>query len=379
MNDENYPIHFQFTLSKDYPLKVPPMYKIGIPWLKQLKKSLKKKKETPQDLLKRAQSELEAIWLKKKPDCVIYDWMQWLEEAWFPELFEKCKKKTDEKATNETADQKDKIEEEGDDKAVVGDTKLHTKLCFSNARHIRLANGIEVTCGLPLTDRKSTFQAFFSRVQTVDQVDDVVNQLKQDNKIARATHNIMAYRIAPNSSVDKTAHAIEGRDDDGEHSGGDKMLAVLRAMNALNVVVVVSRWYGGIHLGPDRFRHIGNLTRQIVEENTNSTGEKSAHASNKLSKPPTKNIEVGKSIVRSLLSDDDPSNADDWLTKFEVEVCNTSKNSELTLQKMTLKQVQKVFKKVSWVESISFAGTPVWHVRSLCTSYQLLKDLCKAK
>ena len=38
-------------------------------------------------------------------------------------------------------------------------------------------------------------------------------------------------------------------------------------MNVENVIVVVSRWYGGIHLGPDRFKHINNCTRQILEEN----------------------------------------------------------------------------------------------------------------
>ena len=38
-------------------------------------------------------------------------------------------------------------------------------------------------------------------------------------------------------------------------------------MDAENVLVVVSRWYGGIQLGPDRFKHINNCARQILEEN----------------------------------------------------------------------------------------------------------------
>lgn len=33
-----------------------------------------------------------------------------------------------------------------------------------------------------------------------------------------------------------------------------------------NVVVVVSRWYGGILLGPDRFKHINNCARNILVE-----------------------------------------------------------------------------------------------------------------
>ncbi|KAK1172854.1 protein IMPACT isoform X4 [Acipenser oxyrinchus oxyrinchus] len=39
-------------------------------------------------------------------------------------------------------------------------------------------------------------------------------------------------------------------------------------LDVRNVMVVVSRWYGGILLGPDRFKHINNCARNIlVEEN----------------------------------------------------------------------------------------------------------------
>jgi len=36
-------------------------------------------------------------------------------------------------------------------------------------------------------------------------------------------------------------------------------------MDARNVIVVVTRWYGGVHLGPDRFKHINNCTRDLLE------------------------------------------------------------------------------------------------------------------
>ncbi|CAM9482304.1 unnamed protein product [Laminaria digitata] len=39
------------------------------------------------------------------------------------------------------------------------------------------------------------------------------------------------------------------------------MLAITRAQN---VLVVVSRWFGGIHLGPDRFKHINNAARELL-------------------------------------------------------------------------------------------------------------------
>lgn len=35
-------------------------------------------------------------------------------------------------------------------------------------------------------------------------------------------------------------------------------------MDVWNVIVVVSRWYGGIQLGPDRFKHINSAAREAV-------------------------------------------------------------------------------------------------------------------
>ncbi|XP_078024629.1 protein IMPACT isoform X3 [Epinephelus lanceolatus] len=46
-------------------------------------------------------------------------------------------------------------------------------------------------------------------------------------------------------------------------------------LDVRNVMVVVSRWYGGILLGPDRFKHINNCARNILVEEgyTASTDE----------------------------------------------------------------------------------------------------------
>ena len=43
------------------------------------------------------------------------------------------------------------------------------------------------------------------------------------------------------------------------------MIYYLKILEATNVLVVVSRWYGGILLGPDRFKHINNAARQILD------------------------------------------------------------------------------------------------------------------
>jgi putative IMPACT (imprinted ancient) family translation regulator len=38
-------------------------------------------------------------------------------------------------------------------------------------------------------------------------------------------------------------------------------------MDVRDVTVVVSRWFGGILLGPDRFKHINNAARLALEAN----------------------------------------------------------------------------------------------------------------
>ena len=53
------------------------------------------------------------------------------------------------------------------------------------------------------------------------------------------------------------------------------MLHLLEIVGAEDALVVVSRWYGGTLLGPDRFKHINNAARAVMEaagaiESTNS-------------------------------------------------------------------------------------------------------------
>lgn len=51
-------------------------------------------------------------------------------------------------------------------------------------------------------------------------------------------------------------------------------LCCCQIMDAMNVVVVVTRWFGGVHLGPDRFRHINNAARQVLHQASFVTNKK---------------------------------------------------------------------------------------------------------
>ncbi|KAI8374922.1 ribosomal protein S5 domain 2-type protein [Choanephora cucurbitarum] len=126
----------------------------------------------------------------------------------------------------------------------------------------------------PTMDRKSTFVAHVAEVHSVHEVKVVLAHLLQNKKIAKATHNILAYRIMmPDGKV------LQDNDDDGESAAGGRLSHLMQILEVENVVVVVTRWFGGIHLGPDRFKDINNVARNALEEcgfikNKNTKGKK---------------------------------------------------------------------------------------------------------
>jgi len=80
--------------------------------------------------------------------------------------------------------------------------------------------------------------------------------LLNDKKIGKASHNMFAYRFINDSGT-----MISDCDDDGEKGSGAKLSSLLDMCKVDNVLVVVSRWYGGIHLGSARFKWIASVAR----------------------------------------------------------------------------------------------------------------------
>ncbi|KAF2172716.1 hypothetical protein M409DRAFT_62439 [Zasmidium cellare ATCC 36951] len=111
-----------------------------------------------------------------------------------------------------------------------------------------------------VTEKKSIFIARAAPVESVEQAKSYLSHLlATDKKVAKATHNITAWRIRRDDGVQ-----YQDCDDDGEDAAGGRLLHLLELMNAWGVMVVVSRWYGGIKLGPDRFRLINQCARDAV-------------------------------------------------------------------------------------------------------------------
>lgn len=119
-----------------------------------------------------------------------------------------------------------------------------------------------ITTGDCIEDRKSVFQGHFAHVETANDVKAVISKLMENRKFANATHNMYAYRI---KQAGDGKMFLQDCDDDGETHAGSRMLHLLEILECQNVLVVVSRWYGGIQLGPDRFKHINNAARNVLE------------------------------------------------------------------------------------------------------------------
>lgn len=81
-----------------------------------------------------------------------------------------------------------------------------------------------------------------------------IKQLCRKKKFAKATHNTWAL-ITDDGQV---------KNDDGESGAGMVILRMLEREGVKNHIIVVSRWYGGKHLGGDRFRHVQDAVRMYL-------------------------------------------------------------------------------------------------------------------
>lgn len=104
-------------------------------------------------------------------------------------------------------------------------------------------------------DRGSKYAVSGGVVTGRDGVQAFLKALKQNKKYAKATHNTWAV-ILPDGPL---------KNDDGEGGAGQVILQMLEREGLRDHVVVVTRWYGGKHLGGDRFRHVATCVRTYLD------------------------------------------------------------------------------------------------------------------
>ena len=94
-----------------------------------------------------------------------------------------------------------------------------------------------------IVERRSKFIANIYYVKSLEEVEEKLKAIKK--KYFDSRHNCYAYRIEDEDTI------IERASDDGEPSGtaGAPILNILNKMELMNVLVIVTRYFGGILLG----------------------------------------------------------------------------------------------------------------------------------
>lgn len=229
-NDTSIAVQIRFPL--DYPLEAPPLYTLSAPWMKKVEKI-------------KLMNELEEMYCQNAGQSIVYMWIEKIREHL-----------ANDKTTHDSTPSEDESPSTDDAFDV-------EKYNFRNKQHRHSVDEEPIIFhGEPVIDRRSTFQAHVAPVDCVDRAKQLIEVLKSNKKLSTATHNITAYRISggPHNTC------IQDCDDDGEAHAGARLLHLLQILDVRDVMVMVSRWYGGIQLGPDRFKHINNVARELLEK-----------------------------------------------------------------------------------------------------------------
>lgn len=112
-----------------------------------------------------------------------------------------------------------------------------------------------------LVEKKSKFIANLFYIESREEAEDIIKMQKK--KYYDARHNCYAFRVLEEDGI------IEKSSDDGEPSGtaGAPMLNILSKMEITNVLVIVTRYFGGIPLGTGGLvKAYSNSTKLALEK-----------------------------------------------------------------------------------------------------------------
>ncbi|KAI8984856.1 hypothetical protein BD414DRAFT_372712, partial [Trametes punicea] len=143
----------------------------------------------------------------------------------------------------------------------------------------------------PTTFLKSTFQAYasalplspstgllqdhnapvsaFMRRQVLPRL--LADLHDKEPRTRRASHVMYAWRLRSHLSTASQAAnfapgpVLYGSSSGGEAGAGKRLERLLELSNCEDVIVVVFRWYGGVKLGPERWKCISSVAKEALE------------------------------------------------------------------------------------------------------------------
>ncbi len=111
-----------------------------------------------------------------------------------------------------------------------------------------------------IEDRGSRYSVSLGKVHGREDIKHFLKKLKQNKKYAKATHNSWAARISHEGVI------YETKSDDGETGSGMVILRVMQKEQVSDCVICVTRWFGGVKLMGDRFKHLQDATKYAIDQ-----------------------------------------------------------------------------------------------------------------
>lgn len=93
------------------------------------------------------------------------------------------------------------------------------------------------------------------------QVKQIIKNLLRDKYYRKSTHNTYARRVLRPDGV-----ILEGMNDDGETGAAKCIIRELQLWGVVDGLVIVTRYFGGVMLHADRFRHVVDATRMYIKK-----------------------------------------------------------------------------------------------------------------
>ncbi|KAI5476071.1 ribosomal protein S5 domain 2-type protein [Pseudohyphozyma bogoriensis] len=243
-SDASHPIHLLISLSPDYPLNQPPQIQLQDLYIGPYLVTDELFGEVLRTFMHEASSGQGIEW--SPGDVCVFEGVEDVRERvgeWLKGREEESRKGEVLRAGVGVYQIGAEVEEQGQ-KEEVREEEVFTYA----AEPVKKATKVEsVKCPVivssePLVDRKSVFVGHVAQVTCAEEIKLVMAELLSDRKIARATHNISAYRInTPEGTL------LHDNDDDGESAAGGRLAHLLSLL-----------------LGADRFKHINTAARDAL-------------------------------------------------------------------------------------------------------------------
>ncbi|KAF9268729.1 ribosomal protein S5 domain 2-like protein [Marasmius fiardii PR-910] len=133
-----------------------------------------------------------------------------------------------------------------------------------------------ITVSDRIQTRRSVFVAHASPLPDKEHLQAFLDHLTSLPELKKATHCMYAYRTTEALPTTSSTKVALGQNDGGESGAGNQLSRLLEVTKCENVVIVVSRWYGGVPLGSDRWRKIIHVAKEALSKGgfTDMKGEK---------------------------------------------------------------------------------------------------------